>query len=421
MFLTRGFAQRIYYIILISSVYDDNHDNMMTIMIMSPPPSTPSSSQPYRPQTKPILGTNGRGLQALELDMGEQRQAGQLRVQGQRQETSMTADQNRVNRGFIPSPPNTAQANRARKTQERKLARLREREQKQALRDQEDERRRRDRQARDESAAQALLRYEARKAQEEEQRQVFVIQQEAKKTQESEERKLAKLREREQKQALRDQQDEQRRRDRQARDESAMQALLRHKAIAEEKKAQDAENYRLREEQKLAMQRAREQKQLLRDQQDEQRRLDRQARDEACMQALLRYEAATKEKRAQESEERELAKLRERERKHVLRDQQDGQGQMEGQKQVPKAKPCIDRDSQRLAATEIEERKAIWNEQELVRHRDREQRDEAGTRALQRHKATVQAQRVQQKSLTEGRVVAYDGPIPSFLIRSISI
>jgi hypothetical protein len=48
----------------------------------------------------------------------------------------------------------------------------------------------------------------------------------------------------------------------------------------------------------MAMERAREQKRLLRDQQDEQRRLDRQARDEACMKALLRYEAATQEKRA---------------------------------------------------------------------------------------------------------------------------
>lgn len=63
-----------------------------------------------------------------------------------------------------------------------------------------------------------------------------------------------------------------------------MQAHLHHKAIAEAKRAQDAENYRLREEQKMATQRAREQKRLLRDQ-HQQRRLDRQARDEACMQA----------------------------------------------------------------------------------------------------------------------------------------
>jgi hypothetical protein len=105
----------------------------------------------------------------------------------------------------------------------------------------------------------------------------------------AQERRLAKLRERKQKQALRDQQYEQRRRDRQARDEAVMQALLRHKAIADAKKAQDTENYRLREEQKMAMERVREQRRLLRDQQDEQRRLDRQAGDEAGRQALLRY------------------------------------------------------------------------------------------------------------------------------------
>lgn len=132
-------------------------------------------------------------------------------------------------------------------------------------------------------------------------------------------------------------------------------------------------------------------------------------------QALLRYEAATEEKRPQESEERKLVKLRERERKQALRDQQDGQCQIEGQRQFLKAKPRIDKDSQRLAATEIEERQAIWNDQEQARHRDREERDEAGAEALQRHKATVQAQRVQQRSLTEGRVVAFEGILPSFL------
>ncbi|PVH71363.1 hypothetical protein DL98DRAFT_577403 [Cadophora sp. DSE1049] len=142
---------------------------------------------------------------------------------------------------------------------------------------------------------------------------------EAREARQAEERELAKLRERERKLAFRGQQDEQRRRDRQARDESATRALLRHKAIAEDRKtqaaerrtAQDAENYRLREEQRMAKQRAREQKQKLRDQQDEQRRLDRQARDEAGMRALLRHEAAAKAKKAQEAEERKLAKLRE--------------------------------------------------------------------------------------------------------------
>jgi hypothetical protein len=53
--------------------------------------------------------------------MGEQREAGRLRVQGQHQETSITTDQSRVNSGFIPSPPDTTQANRAHKVQECKI------------------------------------------------------------------------------------------------------------------------------------------------------------------------------------------------------------------------------------------------------------------------------------------------------------
>lgn len=92
--------------------------------------------------------------------MREQSQAEQLRT---------------VNSGSTFGPPDTTRASRAHQAQERKLVRLIEREPKQALRDQEDEQRRKDRQARDESAAQALLRYEARKAQEAEQRRAFFI------------------------------------------------------------------------------------------------------------------------------------------------------------------------------------------------------------------------------------------------------
>jgi hypothetical protein len=71
------------------------------------------------------------------------------------------------------------------------------------------------------------------------------------------------------------------------------------------------------------------------------------------------YEAATKEKRAQQSEERKLAKLGEKERKQALRDQQDGQGQMEGQNQAPEARSRIDRDDHGPTATEIDEKQAI--------------------------------------------------------------
>ena len=126
----------------------------------------------------------------------------------------------------------------------------------------------------------------------------------------------------------------------------------------------------------MVAQRVREEKQLFCDQQDQQRRLDRQARDEACMQALLRYEAAAEEKRAPESGEGKLVKLRERERNQALRGRQDRQGQVGGQGQFPRA---IGR---RLAATEVEERQAIWDDQERAYYRDREQRDDAGARAL---------------------------------------
>lgn len=338
--------------------------------------------------------------------------------------SGIAADEDAVNNGSTPRPLNALRAERALRAEERKLARLREREkrwlarlrereQKQALRDQQDEQRRMDRQARDEAAARALSRYEERKAEEEEERRAFAVQEDLRKTREAEERKLAKLMERERKQALRDQQDDQRRRDRQARDQAAMQARLHRKAAAEARKAQDAENYRLRDEQRMAMQRAREQKQLLRDQQDRQHRLDREARDAAGMQALLRYEAAAGERRALESEERRLAKLRERDLKRALHEQQDLQGRVEGQRQP--RKPRVDRGSKRLERAELEERQAIWNDQEDARHRHREQRDEAGAKALHRYKVIVQSREVQEEALASGRVVAFDGMLPSFL------
>jgi hypothetical protein len=58
---------------------------------------------------------------------------GQLRIQSSCLETSIMMDQNRVISGYIHSPLNTAQANRAHEAEECKLARLRKREQKHAL------------------------------------------------------------------------------------------------------------------------------------------------------------------------------------------------------------------------------------------------------------------------------------------------
>jgi hypothetical protein len=292
---------------------------------------------------------------------------------------------------------------------------------------------RRDRQARDESAMQARLRHEAAE-QEQESRDRLTLQ---RRLDETEARKLAKLTEVERKRALQDQQDEQRRRDRQARDESAMRAHLRHKAAAEARKAQEAEDRRLA-------------KRALQDQQDEQRQKDRQARDESAMRAHLRHKAAEEERKAEasaihkerlaEKEEQRLAKVKERERKRELDLQQEEQRRRDRQardelgmrahlryeaaidaqkaqeKLVREAVLCVNvEDRSNKRAIRIVQAQAPRTLQDDHRRRDREQRDEAGARALQRHKATVQAERVQQKALTEGRVVAFDGVLPSFL------
>jgi hypothetical protein len=186
--------------------------------------------------------------------------------------------------------------------------------------------------------------------------------------------------------------------------------------MAEARRAQDAENYRLVEQQRLARQTELERKQLLRDQQDQHYRLDRRSRDEACMQALLRYEAATKAKKAQESEERELesltekerlaeeqelAKLREKEliaeerrlsklgekkQKQAFRIQQDEQLRKEGQGQDellsnPASSAMLGRP--RLMRADIDERQATRSIQDKQRHENKKRRDKAGLQAIQ--------------------------------------
>jgi hypothetical protein len=242
----------------------------------------------------------------------------------------------------------------------------------------------------------------------------------------AEERTLAKVKEREQKQKLRDQQDQQRRIERQRRDEAAIKDRLRQKAIAEARRAQDAENYRLVEQQKLARQTERERKQLLRDQQ---RRLDRQARDTACMQALLRHEAAAKAKKAQETEERETAKRREKERiieeRKVARfqekervaqerglarlreNEQQQASRIERDEQLRKEGPGQDElfsnpvspamlGRPRLTRADIDERRVTRSIQDEQRCENKKRSDEAGIQAIQRHKTAIQAQKAQQ-------------------------
>jgi hypothetical protein len=287
---------------------------------------------------------------------------------------------------------------------QQKEQRLIEREQKQALRAQQDEQRRKDRMARDASAMQALLRYEAaaksKKAREAEERRLAKAKE---REQLAEERRLGKIKEREQKELLARQQEDQRRRGREAQDQACLQAFERYKAAAK----------------------SREQKQLLARQKEDQRRREREARDRACLEALARHEAAAKVKKAQEAEEHKLAKHREAERRKALRDQEKELRQIEKRERgsAARAKKVEDellrerverqRDERSLG---VIQRRVSQSVQEEGRRRNREQRDEAGARALQRHKANaVQAQKGRQEALRDGRVVAFDGILPSFL------
>ena len=55
-------------------------------------------------------------------------------------------------------------------------------------------------------------------------------------------------------------------------------------------------------------------------------------------------------------------------------------------------------------------------QQSRITHaQERDYRDNAGIQALQRHEAALQAQRAQQRSLTEGHIAAFNGILLSFL------
>jgi hypothetical protein len=112
------------------------------------------------------------------------------------------------------------------------------------------------------------------------------------------------------------QQDKLRRKYREAQEEAGMLAIFRHKMTV----TQDTED-------RLQKRRA------LFDQQEEQRHKDRQARDDSAKQALLRYKTAAKAKKAQEAEERRLVKVKDREQKQAIHDQQDQQCRIERERQ----------------------------------------------------------------------------------------
>lgn len=196
--------------------------------------------------------------------------------------------------------------------------------------------------------------------------------------------------------------------------------------------------------------RVREQRQLIARQKDDQRRREREARDQAGLRAIQRHEAATKLIKAQQAEERrlarvrkveqrKLAKLREAEQKRALRDQERELRRIEKQKRddakreagvrhksaVRKAKEEHDLlreqvERQRdLRSLRVAQRQTTRTLQEEDRRRDRQRRDEAGRQAIQRHNqrhhAALQAQKAHQRPLTEGGIAAFNGVLPSFL------
>jgi len=168
-----------------------------------------------------------------------------------------------------------------------------------------------------------------------------------------------------------------------------MRAHLRHKAAKEARKAEAEAIHKgrlaEREQQRLAKVKERERKRGLDLQQEEQRRRERQVRDELGMRAHLRHEAAIDAQKAQEKLVREAA----------LRANAE------------------DRSTKR--AIKVGQAQAARTSQDDHRRRERDYRDEAGRQAIRRHKLALQAQKAQQKSLTEGRLVAFDGVLPSFL------
>jgi hypothetical protein len=103
------------------------------------------------------------------------------------------------------------------------------------------------------------------------------------------------------------------------------------------------------------------------------------------MGALLRYKAAVEARKAEGSR---LAKLREEQ-------------EMEERRLV--------------MLSDLERKRMLAYQQDEQRRRDRQARDESAMRARLRHEADTQAQRIQQRPPTQERIVAYDGPIPSFL------
>ena len=161
-----------------------------------------------------------------------------------------------------------------------------------------------------------------------------------------------------------------------------------HQRRLEQTRRRDEELRQCRLRQALARQARLAQEERKRElglQRDEQRLRERQVRDELGMGALLRYKAAVEARKAEGSS---LAKLKEEQEAQRLR---------------------------LVILSDLERKRVLAYQQDEQRRRDRQARDESAMRAHLRHEAGIQAQRFQQRTPTQDRIVAYDGPIPSFL------
>ncbi|RFU30038.1 hypothetical protein B7463_g6283, partial [Scytalidium lignicola] len=150
--------------------------------------------------------------------------------------------------------------------------------------------------------------------------------------------------------------------------------------------------------------------------QDQQRRLERQARDEACMQALIRHEAATKAMNAREAQERKQEKaLRDQQAQHrqikkERRDEADAQyrGAIEAKKRwdaegnmllMLRHNELVEQ--QGIARLKLLQQKQLLARQDDQRRREREVRDQACLRAHERYEAatTVKQGRLERRVL----------------------
>ena len=71
------------------------------------------------------------------------------------------------------------------------------------------------------------------------------------------------------------------------------------------------------------------------------------------------------------------------------------------------------RDAESVAR--LNERRSLMGLKDDFRRQESAHRDDSSARALQPHKAALETQKAQQKSLIEGRIIPFDGVLPSFL------